>query len=103
MRNGITLTNLARVLTRIRHFIYTDSTVARVLLNKHGGTTYAMSIKEFFMKTTAQHPAFKMGANLEEILVDFIISDAESYEFRNAIGENLAAKLLRGCNVCTKS
>ena len=53
------------------------------------------------MKTTAQHPAFKMGANLEEILVDF--SDAESNGFRNATGKNLAAKLLRGCNVCTKS
>ena len=101
MRNGITLTNLARVLTRIRHFIYTDSAVARVLLNKHDGTTYAMSIKEIFMKTTAEHPAFKMGANLEEILVD--LSDAESNGFRNAIGKNLAAKLLRACNVCSKS
>jgi len=41
-----------------------------------------------------------MGSALEEIVVDF--SDAESNGFRDAIGESLAAKLLRGCNVCTE-
>lgn len=98
----IVSTNLAQVFNYIHYFdLYIDNAVARVLLNKQDGSTYAMAIKEIFLKTTTEHPAFKMGTALEEIVVDF--SDAESNGFRNAIGEDLAAKLLRGCNVCTKS
>ena len=77
-----------------------DNAVARVLLNRQDGGTYATAIKEVFKKITTDHPDFKMGSGLEEIVVDF--SDAESSGFRDAIGESLAAKLLRGCNVCMK-
>ena len=81
--------------------IWVDNAVARILLNKQDGSSYAMAIKDVFTKTTADYPTFKMGGKLEEIVVDF--SDAESNGFRDAIGEKLAGKLLRGCHVCAQS
>ena len=60
-----------------------------------------MAINDVFTKTTEDYPNFKMGENLQEIVVDF--SDAESNGFRDAIGKKLADKLLRGCHVCPQS
>ena len=60
-----------------------------------------MAINDVFKKATEDYPDFKMGENLEEIVVDF--SDAESNGFRDAIGNKLADKLLRGCHVCPQS
>lgn len=78
-----------------------DNTVGRVLVNKQDGATCAMAAKEVFLKTSKDYPVFKMGSDLEEIVVDFC--DAESNGFQDAIGEYLAAKLLRGCNVSANS
>lgn len=69
-------------------------------MNKQDGATHAVAVKEVFLKTSKDYPSFKMGSDLEEIVVDFC--DAESNGFRDAIGEDLAAKLLRGCNVSVK-
>ena len=72
-------------------FVHADNAIARVLSNRQDGGTYATAIKEVFKKTTTDHPDFKMGSGLEEIVVDF--SDAESNGFREAIGSEASHRL----------
>ena len=71
--------------------------VARVLLNKQSAEAYKIAFENVFAAVTASYPNFNGGKSLEGITVDF--SDAQAQGLRDALGEEFASNILRGCKV----
>ena len=71
--------------------------VGRVLCNKQDGRSYATAFREMFSFVTERFFDFHHGRSLEVILVDF--DDVEAKGFKEALGADVAERVLRGCQV----
>jgi hypothetical protein len=71
--------------------------VAWVLCDKQDGESYATSFYEIFKYVIKNHPNFKNGKALKQIMVDF--DDAEYNGFVEVLGKDIAEAVIRGCSV----
>ena len=71
--------------------------VARVRANKENFTFYQMAFNLMFSMCRKDCPQFKLEKYVKGIIVDWC--DTKAKGLRDAIGQNLADKLLRGCNL----
>ena len=71
--------------------------VARIPSNKEDTEFYKNAFTLMFQTCKKDYPRFKLENNLKGIIVDW--SDTETKGLREAIGEDTADRLLRGCNV----
>ena len=71
--------------------------VARIRSNKEDAEFYKNAFTLMFQTCKKDYPRFKLENNLKGIIVDW--SDTETKGLRQAIGEDTADRLLRGCNV----
>lgn len=71
--------------------------VARMRANKENADLYKKTFELMFKFCHKDHPNFKVGKTLKGIIVDW--SDTEAKGLREVIGDELAGKVLRGCNV----
>ena len=74
--------------------------VARMRGNKELDSTFYQTAFNLMFSTCCKDcPQFKVEKNIKGIIVDW--SDTEAKGLRDAIGQDLADKFLRGCNVRT--
>ena len=71
--------------------------VTRIRFNKEDAEFYKNAFTLMFQTCKKNYPRFKLENNLKGIIVDW--SDTETKGRRQAIGEDIADRLLRGCNV----
>ena len=71
--------------------------VARTRSNKEDAEFYKNAFTLMFQTCKKDYPRFKLENNLKGIIVDW--SDTETKGLRQAIGEDIADRLLQGCNV----
>ena len=71
--------------------------VARMRANKEDTEFYRTAFSLMFQTCHTDFPQFKIESSLKGIIVDW--SDTETKGLREAVGEELADSLLRGCNV----
>ena len=72
------------------------SIVSRIRMNKQDANAHALAFKKTFDACKESYPEFSIGKTLLGVVVDW--SDAE-IQLRDAVGNDLATKLLRGCKV----
>ena len=82
--------------------VFNDTTmewtvVSRVRMNKQGHQAYCLGFKKTFHHCASNHSSFKVGESLLGIVIDW--SDSEIHGLSEAVGEELAKSLLRGCRV----
>ena len=73
------------------------TTVSRNRMDKQDAIAHALAFKKTFAACKGKYPNFKVGETLLGIVVDW--SDAEISGLGQAVGKDLATKLLRGCKV----
>ena len=66
-------------------------------MNKQDHQAYCLGFKKTFQQCASNHSSFKVGESLIGIVIDW--SDSEIRGLSEAVGENLAKSLLRGCRV----
>ena len=71
--------------------------VARVRMNNLTTEAYKQSFSAIFKTTSTRIPAFSVGGSLEGILVDW--SDAQLTGLEQAVGKDVADKVVKGCQV----
>ena len=71
--------------------------VARVRMNNLTTEAYKQSFLAIFKTTSTRIPAFSVGGSLEGILVDW--SDAQLTGLEQAVGKDIADKVVKGCQV----
>ena len=71
--------------------------VCRIRLTKQTHKGYALCFRLMFDRCKKECPSFELGRTLVGIVVDW--SDAEAQGLRDAVGEELANQLLKGCQV----
>ena len=72
--------------------------VARVRMTKLDANAYGQVLQAIFSSVKQDHPSFSVGNTLLGVIVDW--SDAQVKGLKEAIGESLAEKVLKGCQVC---
>lgn len=70
-------------------------------MNKLDATSYTHAFKAIFSKVKEKHPTFAVGTSLKGIIADW--SDTQLNGLRGAIGEETVNKVVKGCQVVTKS
>ena len=73
--------------------------VARIRLNRLDAAAYATCLKAVFQKVKEPNPSFTVGETLLGILADW--SDTQLKGLEDAIGKEVVAKVMKGCQVCT--
>ena len=71
--------------------------VSRVRMDKQDGNAYALAFSKTFKKCKADHPDFEPGKTLKGVVVDW--SDAEIKGLSQAVGQDMAIELLKGCAI----
>lgn len=71
--------------------------VARMRANKENSDFYKKAFELMFQFCHKEYPQFQLDKTLKGIIVDW--SDTERKGLKDTIGENMADKVLRGCNV----
>ena len=71
--------------------------VCRIRITKQNAGAYSLCFKLMFEQYTKECSNFKVGETLVGVIVDW--SDAEAQGLRLAVGNDLADKLLKGCQV----
>ena len=71
--------------------------VSRVRLDKQDASAYALAYRKTFETCKSKFDSFEVGKSLLGVVIDW--SDAEIKGLGNAVGQNLASTLLKGCNV----
>ena len=73
------------------------TTVSHIRMDKQDTTAHALAFKKTFDACKGKYPNFKIGEILLGVVIDW--SDAEIGRLGQALGKDLATKLLRGCKV----
>jgi len=71
--------------------------VARMRANRESAEFYKVAFSIMFRVCSDKYPSFEVGKSLKGIIMDW--SDAESKGLREAVGDEIASNVLRGCNV----
>ena len=71
--------------------------VCRIRLTKQTHEGYALCFRLMFDRCKKECSSFELGKTLVGIVIDW--SDAEAQGLRDAVGEELANQLLKGCQV----
>ena len=71
--------------------------VSRVRIDKQDGNAYALAFSKTFQKCKSDHPSFEPGKTLKGVVVDW--SDAEIKGLGQAVGQDIAIQLLKGCSI----
>ena len=71
--------------------------IARVWLNNQSQQGYKLAFKKMFDACREKHSEFELGDSLKAIILDW--SDAEINGLKEAIGDDLATSLIKGCKV----
>ena len=71
--------------------------VARMRSNKEDANFYKKAFELMFHTCHSDHSQFKVGDTLKGIIIDW--SDTEAKGLREVVGEKVADKILKGCNV----
>ena len=71
--------------------------VVRLRMDKQDEHAHALAFKKIFQKCQKDHQEFKVGSTLIGIVTDW--SDAETAGLKNVVGDDIASKVLKGCQV----
>ena len=71
--------------------------VARMRSNEESAQFYKVAFTTMFRMCHDRYPNFKVGETLKGVIMDW--SDAEARGLREAVGDETAESILRGCNV----
>ncbi len=71
--------------------------VSRVRMTREDHSAYALGFRKTFDKCKREHKEFELGKTLLGVVIDW--SDAEMRGLREAVGTEMATKLLKGCQV----
>ena len=71
--------------------------VSRVRMDKQHKNAYKFAFNKTFDKCKLDHPNFEPGTSLLGVIIDW--SDAEIQGLGQAVGPDVARKLIRGCSV----
>ena len=71
--------------------------VCRIRITKQTQNAYAMRFRLLFQTCQKEQPRFALGVTLHGGVLDW--SDAEANGLRDAVGSDMAEKLLKGCQV----
>ena len=71
--------------------------IGRLRLNKQDANAYSLAFKNIFSRCSSSNSNFQLGDTLIGIVTDW--SDSEINGLKKAIGNDVAEKLLKGCNV----
>ncbi len=71
--------------------------VCRIRVTRQTPEAYCLCFRLLFEKCAKERPEFKVGESLLGVIVDW--SDAQAKGLRLAVGEDMACRLLKGCQV----
>ena len=71
--------------------------VARVRMNKLDASAYSQAFQAIFGEVHKKHPAFGVGKTLKGIIADW--SDTQLQGLQDAVGEERANNVVKGCQV----